>query len=86
MAWYGGGESGVSRAQTLGMGGFFISASNVPPIGTHVRLAFEVPGGTVQADGIVRNMVPGGGMGVEFTKMGPSDRILLERLLRRLFR
>jgi hypothetical protein len=30
---------------------------------------FEVPGGSVQADGIVRSVVPAEGMGVEFTRM-----------------
>lgn len=85
VAWYGG-ESDVSRVQTISVGGLFISASNVPPVATKLRLVFEVPGGSVQADAIVRNIAPGKGMGVEFTKMGPKDRILLERLLRCLFR
>lgn len=86
VAWYGGGEQQVSRAKTLGMGGVFLSVSNPPPIGANLRLAFEVPGGSVRAEGIVRNVVPGDGMGVEFTKLTPRDRILLERLLRRLLR
>ena len=86
VAWYGGGEQQVSRVKTLGMGGLFLSGSNAPPVGTSLRLAFEVPGGSVQAEGIVRNTVPGEGMGVEFTRMGPRDQILLERLLRRLLR
>ena len=85
VAWYGG-EHQVSRVQTLGMGGCSISVSNAPPLGTKLRLAFEVPGGTIQADGVVRNIAPVGVMGVEFTKMGPHGRILLEQLLRRLLR
>jgi len=86
VAWYGGGEQRVSRVKTLGMGGLFVSETKVLPIGTSVRLTFEVPGGNVHAEAVVRNSVPGEGMGVEFTKMGPRDRILLERLLRRLLR
>jgi len=85
VAWYGV-EHQVSRVQTLGMGGCSISVSNAPPLGTLLRLAFEVPGGSVQAEGVVRNIAPGEGMGVEFTKMGPRDRILLGRLLKRLLR
>ena len=85
VAWYGG-EHQVSRVQTLGLGGCSIAVSNAPPLGAKLRLAFEVPGGCVQAEGVVRNIAPGGSMGVEFTKMGSQDRILLGRLLRRLLR
>ena len=86
VAWYGGGEQQVSRVKTLGMGGLFLSGSNALPVGTKLRLVFEVPGGSVQAEGTVRNLVPNEGMGVEFTRISPRDRVLLERLLRRLLR
>ncbi len=86
VAWYGGGDQQVSRVKTLGMGGVFLSVSRVRPVGTSLRLVFEVPGGIVQAEGVVRNVSPDEGMGVEFTKMNPQDRVLLERLLRRLLR
>ena len=83
-AWYGGGDQQVSRVATLGMGGVFLAVSFARPIGTSLRLAFEVPEGVgvVQADGVVRNVSPGEGMGVEFTKMGLRDRVLLGQLLR----
>ncbi len=84
VAWYGGSDHQTSRVQTLGMGGVFIASSNPPAVGTTLRLVFEVPGGSVRADGIVRSVLPGKGMGVEFTKLGPQDRILLDRLLKRL--
>ena len=83
-AWYGGGDRQVSRVATLGMGGVFLAVSFARPVGTSLRLAFEVPEGVVQADGVVRNVSPGEGMGVEFTKMGLRDRVLLGQLLRRL--
>ncbi len=86
VAWYGGGEQEVSRVRTLGMGGLFISAANPPSVGSKLILVFEVPGGSVQAGGVVRSVVPGEGMGVEFTRLAVSDRILLERLLKRLLR
>jgi hypothetical protein len=86
VAWYGGDESGVSRAHTVSMGGLSLVAPNAPPVGTTLILAFEVPGGSVQADAIVRNIIPGEEIGVEFTRMAPKDRLLLERLLKRLFR
>jgi hypothetical protein len=45
-----------------------------------------VPGGNVHGEAIVRNIVPGEGMGVEFTRLKLKDRILLEQLLKRLLR
>jgi hypothetical protein len=85
VAWYSG-EHQISRVQTLGMGGCSISVSNAPPLGAKLRLAFEVPGGSVKAEGVVRNIAPGVEMGVEFTHISPRDRILLSRLLARLLR
>jgi len=84
VAWYGGGDHQTSRVQTPGMGGVLIVPSNPPAVGDEIRLVFEVPGGTVRADGIVRSVLPGKGMGIEFTKLGPQDRILLDKLLKRL--
>lgn len=86
VAWYGGGEQQLSRVTTLSMGGLFLSGFNALSVGTSLRLVFEVPGGTVQAEGVVRNIASGEGIGVEFTKIGPRDRVLLEGLLRRLLR
>jgi hypothetical protein len=86
VAWYGGDLQLFSRVRTLSMGGLFISAPDPPPVGTKLTLSFEVPGGNVQAEAIVRNIVPGEGMGVEFTKLRLKDRILLEKLLKRLLR
>ena len=40
----------------------------------------------VYADAVVRNIVPGEGMGVEFTTMNPESKALLESLLKRLLR
>ena len=58
VAWYGGGDHQTSRVQTLGMGGVFIASCDPPPVGSKMRLVFEV--------------------------LGPQDRILLDRLLKRL--
>ena len=84
VAWYGGGDSQVSPVKTLGAGGLFLAASAVRPVGTTLTLLFQVPGGFVQAQGIVRSITPGEGMGVEFTEVGPQARVLLDDLLRRL--
>lgn len=84
VAWYGGGDSQVSRIRTLGSGGLFLSADHVRPKGTGLTLLFEVPGGFVQAEAVVRDVSPGEGMGVEFTNVGPQARVLLDDLLKRL--
>jgi PilZ domain len=86
VTWYGGGRQQVSRVKTLSMGGLFLCGSNTLRVGTDLTLVFEVPGGMVLADAVVRNIVPGEGMGVEFTKMNPESRVLLEGLLMRLLR
>ena len=89
VTWYGAGacDQRVSRVKALGMGGLFLCGSRVKPIGTSLKLIFEVPGGLVfAADAVVRNIGPGEGMGVEFIKIGPQDQALLERLLERLLR
>lgn len=88
VSWHGadGGLQLFSRVQTLGMGGLFISTPNPPPVGTKLRLVFEVPGGSVRADAIVRNIVPGDGIGVEFKRMNLGDKLLLQKLLKRLLR
>src|SRR6266851_399731 len=86
VAWHGGDLQLFSCVRTLGMRGVFISVPDPPPVGTKLRLSFEVPGGNVHAEAIVRNIVRGDGMGVEFTKLGLKDRVLLEKLLKRLLR
>jgi len=86
VAWYGAGQQQVSRVKTLSIGGVFLCGSITLPVGSDLTVAFEVPGGMVLAEAVVRNTVPGEGMGVEFTKMNPQSRDLLERLLTRLLR
>jgi hypothetical protein len=86
VAWYGAAEHQISRVGTLSMGGIFICVSNPPPVGTRLKLAFEVPGGEVQTEAIVRNIEAGKGMGTEFTSLNAKDRVLLQRLMNRLLR
>ena len=85
VAWYGAGRQQTSRVRTLSLGGAFI-CGNTMRVGSELTLVFEVPGGVFQAEAVVRNIVLGEGMGVEFTKMKPEGRALLEQLLARLLR
>ena len=86
VTWLGSDLQFFSRVQTIGMGGLFIATPNPAPLGTKLRLTFQVPGGSVLPEAIVRNVAPGRGMGVEFTRMEPSERSLLENLMERLLR
>ena len=86
VSWYGPDLQLSSRVKTLGMGGLFISTPNPPPVGTEIRLTFEVPDGSVRADAIVRNVAPAEGFGAEFTRMALGDKILLQKLMNRLLR
>lgn len=86
VAWYGGGQQQVSRVETLSAGGLFVCGPITQPVGANIVLVFQVPGGVVQAEAVVRNVVPGKGMGVEFVKMSDESRLLLAQLLKRLLR
>jgi PilZ domain len=86
VTWYGSGQQQVSRVKTLSMGGLFLCGSITLRVGMGLTLVFEVPGGMVLADAVVRNSVSGKGMGVEFTRMNAQSRVLLEGLLTRLLR
>lgn len=86
VAWYGGGESTVSRVLTLGAGGLFISTPKSPPEGTRLALVFEVPGGTVTPTPSSVTSLPAKAWASQFSKVGPKSRMLLERSLKRLLR
>ena len=69
--------------QDPGLGRAVPSSDHVRPVGTKLTLLFQVPGGFVQAEAVVRNVSPSEGTGVEFTGVGPH-RLLLDDLLKRL--
>jgi len=84
VAWQAGGQKEVSRVQSLGLGGLFITTPNPPPVGTILKLAFHVPSGEVLARATVRTSTPGEGMGIQFTGMDYNHRARLDLLLKRL--
>ena len=83
VAWQGGGQRFVSRVSDLSMGGVFIPTSDLAPVGTAVKLIFEVPGGDIHAPAVVRHTVVGRGMGVEFAAMD-DDLVRIHQLLKEL--
>jgi hypothetical protein len=86
VAWQETSRKEVARVKTLSLGGLFIASLDPPPVGTTLKLIFEVPGGHVRARAVIRNSVPGAGMGIEFTAMNYEDRGRLAILLKRLLR
>lgn len=86
VAWQGAGQRFVARVFDLNMGGVFIPTSELPPVGTVVKLIFELPDGDVQAPAVVRHIVVGRGMGVEFEAMDNDDLARIHQLLNELVR
>jgi len=81
VGWKSAVERGVSCAEVVGMGGLFLETSNPLPSGTVIELLFDLKTGEVRARAIVRDSVPGKGMGVQFMQMQPADRARLNQLL-----
>jgi hypothetical protein len=84
VAWTDGGPRIVSKVRDLSAGGVFVSTRDPVPVGTAINMLFSLPEGEIRVQGIVRFSADGRGFGVEFTKMGSSDRARLLDLLRRL--
>jgi len=84
VAWQHSGGRAVSRVATLGLGGLFIVAPDPPPVGTVMKIVFDVPSGEVRARAIVKNTKAGQGMAVAFIDMGYPDRARLDQLLKKL--
>jgi len=84
VAWQHVGGRGVSRVATLGLGGLFIATPFPAPMGTLVKLVFDVPGGEVRARAIVKDVKEGQGMAVAFIAMASEDRARLNQLVKKL--
>ncbi|GEM_PF-1459797 len=84
VAWQSGPQKEITVVGTVGLGGLFITSAQPPPVGSKLRLLFDVPGGEVLATAIVRDSIPGRGMGVEFVEISPESRARIEELLDRL--
>jgi hypothetical protein len=84
VAWTCGKQRELTIAGTVSVGGLFVISQEPAPVGSQVRLLFDIPGGEVLATAVVRNHIAGRGMGVEFTAIRAEDRERLEGLLNRL--
>ena len=84
--WHGqsSGQRFFSRVLDLSKGGVFIPTTNLPPVGTVVRLTFELADGEVYAPAVVRHTVLGRGMGIEFEAAKDGDLLRILKLLTEL--
>jgi PilZ domain len=84
VAWMKGTEKHVSRVENLALGGLFVVTQECPAVGTSLQLLFNAPEGEVRVRAIVRNLVPGRGMGLAIVSMEQEHRARLDRWLKRL--
>jgi tetratricopeptide (TPR) repeat protein len=83
VAWRSGSQQGVSRMGTMALGGLFLNTATPPTNGSMLELLFEIAvGSQVRARAVVRNSVPGKGMGVKFVHMQAEDRSRLNKFLK----
>jgi hypothetical protein len=81
VAWQGSEQRFFSRVFDLSMGGVFILTAHLPPVGTAVRLTFELPDGEVYVLAVVRQTLAGRGMNVEFAGAEVGDLVRILQLL-----
>ena len=69
----------------LGAGGAFVELNNHVPVGGYIDLRFKVPGmpNQIECGGLVRDHIPGRGIGIEFTGLVFSERGLVADAVRR---
>jgi PilZ domain len=79
-------KQSVSRVRDLNVGGLFISTSEPRPLGSQVTVLLSVPEGEIRASAVVRNFLPGEGMGIEFANMSQQDTARIHMLVTRLLR
>jgi curved DNA-binding protein CbpA len=83
VAWRSGSLQGVSRMGTMALGGLFLNTPTPPTNGSMLELLFDIAvGSQVRARAVVRNSMPGKGMGVKFVHMQAEDRSRLNKFLK----
>jgi len=86
VSWQHNGLQNVSRVRDLNIGGLFIDTDTPAPVGTTLSLLFSVPEGEIRSSAVVKNIIPGEGMGVQFVAMTQENAVRLQTLFSRLLR
>jgi hypothetical protein len=84
ISWQGTRQHDISRVSSLSLGGLFIEAAEPAPTGDTLQVHFDIPGGAVRGQVVVRRSITGKGMGVEFTELPEGSRAGLSELLKKL--
>jgi len=84
VAWQNDKQQNVSRVRDLNVGGMFIATPTPLAAGTVLPLLMSVPEGEIRGKATVRNLIPGEGMGVQFTEIGAESQARLDKLVARL--
>lgn len=82
--WRSDGEFAPSLVTELSRTGAFIKTSKPAPMGAAVNVRLDAPGREICAQAVVRRVVPGQGMAVEFDSMEQDDRTRLDALVQRI--
>jgi hypothetical protein len=86
VAWQDGKQQNVSRVRDLNLGGLFVATTTPLALGSVVTLLMSVPEGEIRGRAVVRNVVPGEGMGVQFAEISAEDTARVQKLVARLLR
>lgn len=84
VAWQATHHRDISRVSSLSLGGLFIESANPAPTGDTLQVQFDIPGGAVRGQAVVRRSIEGKGMGLEFTELPAGSRAGLSELLQKL--
>jgi len=76
-AWQAGTQRGVSFVDSFCIGGLFVRTKELAPLRCLVQILLDLPVGQVRARAIVRRVIQGQGMAVQFIAMDPTDRARL---------
>jgi hypothetical protein len=82
--WECNGDRDVSRVANLSVGGLFIETPKIERVGATTKIHFLVQEGQIRANGMVRHVKRGGGLGLKFEAVSERDRPNLAALMKRL--
>jgi PilZ domain len=74
----------TSRVLDFSASGAFIVSKETVAVGTILKLIFAMVEGELKLDAVVRNVMVGRGMGVEFVTVGGKELALILKALKRL--
>src|SRR5215813_14443900 len=82
--WRYAGRDDTSRVKNLSVGGLFIETKRRTILGAITKIDFLVQEGQIRAEGVVKHVEPGRGVGVKFTSVKEADHPILAALLMRV--